>query len=176
MTARKRLETRAARAVVPEAAPAPAVLEQAPRTVLELRGELDRGVHEVNGYPLRLLAQLPVGCTATLVCRVFETGARVVLTTARAAYARARELGLPTFVGGELGLLALAAEHDRAGPAQVRTWLERKREVPTWKLDGHVAIGDVHEALAPKGWNVERVLAVLGMDLIAVGAGDEVPL
>jgi hypothetical protein len=38
-----------------------------------------------------------------------------------------------------------------------------------------MAIGDVAEALPARSWTVERVLAELGLRLLAVGTGAELP-
>jgi hypothetical protein len=142
---------------------------------------------EVLGYPLRFLEPLTTHTqlAATLVCEVVTSarlkllGQHVVFTTSKPAYVVAREKRWPAFVGREFALLALAVEHDRLEPRRFAEWLERKAGDASMRIDGAMAMGDLGaeevERITPKGWAVERVLAELGLRLLAVGTGAELP-
>jgi hypothetical protein len=144
--------------------------------------ELSLPMREVLDFPLRFIAQLPL--PTTLVCEVVASGrlkllgTLVVLTTAKEAYVAARAKRLPTFIGREMGWLALGVEHDRIGPSDFARWLERKVAESEWRIDGQVALGELGstETLAPKNWPTGRVLHELGLRLVAVGTGSETPV
>lgn len=149
-------------------------------------GEVPTAVAEVLGFPLRQLEPLArLTCVPfTLVCEVVTTsklklyGQLVVVTTSRDAHNVARAKGLPIFLGGELPLIALAVEHDRASHAQMAMWLERKLAEPRWRVDEAVTrdLGDVAGTLEPQNWPTGRVLHELGLRLLAVGTGSETPV
>jgi hypothetical protein len=145
-------------------------------------------VHDQSGNGrLRVLEPLTTHTqlAATLVCEVVTSarlkllGQHVVFTTSKPAYVVAREKRWPAFVGREFALLALAVEHDRLEPRRFAEWLERKAGDASMRIDGAMAMGDLGaeevERITPKGWAVERVLAELGLRLLAVGTGAELP-
>lgn len=111
----------------------------------------------------------------SLVLRRRQSGQLAIITTARAVYAAARDRGLPVFVGTEVEWMALAAEHDRAWPLQFESWCARKAESPGWKLEYPAAMGGVRDDAPPLGWSTLRVLNRLGLELLSVSLGTDMP-
>lgn len=133
-------------------------------------------VREVLGLQARFTPALPL--STTLLCQrgpLTADPTPLCITTSRAAYVVARERGWDVLVGGELAALVVAVEHDRAGPGELAQWCARKRADQQWRLTYEVAVGLAAEPLVTRGWSVGRVLAVLGLELLGVGAADEVP-
>lgn len=133
---------------------------------------VSQAVRELLEFPARLIAGLPLG--TTLRC-ARSTGEPITVTTSRSAYEASRVAGLPTFSGSELAALALAAEHDRASPAVFERWCATKASDPAWKLSAEAAIGGAVGRFEPLGWPLGQVLRLFGLELRAVGVGDEIP-
>ena len=136
-------------------------------------------VRELLDYPIRLIPDLPLPTTLLLRRRHNSDSnppSFVVITTSWEAYADARENKLPIFVGSELGLLALAAEHDRVGAALFEKWCAEKANDPNWKLTGAVAIGQITETLERRNWTCGQVFAAIDVELVGVTTEGQVPL
>jgi hypothetical protein len=149
-------------AEMPSHAPQPAVAVPAPIAVGELLE-----------YDPRLISALPL--PTTLVCRRQDGGGVLVVTTSRVAYEAARAAKVPAFVGGEIDALTISAENERGTPAMCARWCELKVANHGWRLSVEIAMaGVLPDPRAPK-WRLRHVLWTLGLQLIAVGCGDEVP-
>lgn len=121
---------------------------------------LNRGlaVREVLTFPAGLLALLDVPTTLVLDVRGVD-GPITVGTHAGCTSA--------TFGPGEWRTLISAAHSERAWPAQMLAWCERKRRDPRWRLTEDEATGSVVE-LEAQQWTVSRTLKRLGAKLRAV--------
>lgn len=151
-----------AAAVEPPSAPQPqASAEALPDWVIRYEDVLDLPAHLLGHQPL----------ATTLRCQVF--GVDFVVTTSRKAYEQARADRIAAFTGAELDALAYAAAEERAWPATLYGWVERKRREPSWRLTKTEACGDYHPPrhMASKhaNWTIGRVFARLGVSLLGVG-------
>lgn len=124
---------------------------------------------DVLELPAYLLVQKPMLGT-TLRCSLF--GREFLITTSRKAYEQAQLDALPVFTGGELEAIALAASQDRAWPATLFGWVDRKRSQPTWRLSKNDALGEYYPDVAARrmhaNWTIGRVFARLGVSLLGV--------
>lgn len=111
-----------------------------------------------------LLGSLSIPCTLT--CRL--GGTRFIITTSRAVYAQALVDGVPAFTGRELSRLAVAASMDRAFPAQLGAWLDRKGAEPAWTLSWDDAIGLPTTPADPERWTIGQTFVRLGVTLESV--------
>lgn len=157
-------EAQAETAVEPSE-PAPAPTEPAPELPIAVRELLDFNPRYITGLPL----------ATTLVCRRQDGGGGLVITTSRVAHEAARRAGVPVFVGSEIEAIVTAAENERGTPAACAQWCEQKALNPGWRLSVEAALGGVRVDGGPKTWPLRHVLWVLGLELVAVGCGDEVP-
>lgn len=154
--------------VVPE--PAPTAEEQQPPAA---HGPSPQCV-EVLGFGARLLTELPLA--TTLVCRRRIGGGQLVVTTSRAVWEACKRARVPAFVGGELWVLTLAAEHERASPVVLEQWCTRKVDEPAWRLTVDVAVGPVFDSpIEARGWTVGQALRAFGVELVDVCLEDELP-
>lgn len=152
-----------------EDSPCPSILHAAPPPLSPF------AVREVLGLQARIIPALPL--SATLLCRrgpLTADPTLLCITTSRAAYVVAHGHGWDVLVGGELAVLVVAVEHDRAGPGELAQWCACKRADPQWRLTYEVAVGLI-TPLEARGWSVGQVLAVLDLELVGVGTADEVP-
>lgn len=118
---------------------------------------LDDGfaMREVRGFPARYLGALPL--PTTLVLDVPDVDGPVTVAT----HARS---GPAMFDAAEWLAIVDAAESNRAWPADLAAWCERKRSDRGWRLTAAEALGPVR-AEPPTGWTVGRVLGRLGAEL-----------
>lgn len=130
-------------------------------------------IAEVLVIPTRLLPRMP-GATS-LACRAGQSRRPCAVTTSRSAYTAYRGWHVPVFTGDELVAITLAAEHDRASPAVLADWLDRKSADQSWSLTAREALGPVFGRFEARGWMLGQVLAAYDLDLCAVGVGHEIP-
>jgi len=133
--------------------------------------EVPIALREVLGFEARLLLELPAA--TTLVCRTTRTEQTVVVTNARAVYAAARARDLPAIVGGEWAALVRSTEQDRVWPADVEQLIERKLKQPDVRI--RFFDRDLIGTVEPEHWTTARVLRRVGLELLDVGVGDEIP-
>lgn len=150
----------------PAEAPESIVAPKAPTA----EGEAPKPAYaDVLDYPAHLLTQKPMLPT-TLRCQLF--GVDFVITTSRKAHEAARYDGMVAFTGAELEAMALAASTDRAWPATLFGWVERKRSNPSWYLTKSEALGEYSppRLMASKHaqWTIGRVFTRLGVSLRGV--------
>lgn len=147
------------------------------------RADVALAVREVLSFCPRLLSSLPAA--STLVCACARPGhaapfaggpvGLIVITTSAHVYA-AVSATWPTFAGTELAAMALAAEHERASPAALGEWCDRKAAAgPSWRLTAADALGPVAGRFPARGYTIGRVLEWYGVQLIDVAVGDELP-
>lgn len=129
---------------------------------------LPLAVREVGLLPPCWLAELPAPTTLSCVAR--ETA--FLATTSAARYRAARDAQLIVLTGRELGALAIGAESGRASHEALTTWLARKLEDPSWRLDAATALGGVEADLPATRWPLARVAAHWGIQIIAVEVED----
>jgi len=115
------------------------------------------------GGALRLtlaeLAELPAPWTV----RLRGDGGEVVWTTSRAEHQRARDTGVPAFVGRELAALDVGARADRLTPQDLARWCERKRAEPTWRLSARGALAGARGRVLEERIPAVRVAEMLGL-------------
>jgi len=155
--------------------PAPAPLAAGPESV---------AVAEVLSFCPRLLSSLPAPCTLVCACAVPGRAApplggpvgAIVFTTSQPVYVSVSATW-PVFTGTELAAMALAAEHDRASPAALGEWCDRKAATRgAWRLTAAEALGPVAGRFEPRGFTIGRVLGWYGLVLVEVEVGDGVPV
>lgn len=134
-------------------------------------------VAEVLAFCPRLLSALPAPATLVCACAVPGRAAPplggpvgvIVFTTSQAVYTAA-SAAWPVFTGAELAAVALAAEHDRASPAALAEWCDRKATTRgAWRLTAAEALGPIAGVFTPRGWSIGRVFARYGLQLVGVG-------
>lgn len=133
-------------------------------------------IAEVLVIPTRLLPRMPAA--TSLACRanrLLSPPRPCAVTTSRAAYTAYRGWRVPVFTGDELVAITLAAEHDRASPAVLADWLDRKSADQSWSLTAREALGPVFGRFEARGWTLGQVLAAYDLELCAVGVGHEIP-
>jgi hypothetical protein len=130
-------------------------------------------VAELLEFDPRLIAALPL--PTTLLCRRQGGDGLMVITTSRVAYEAARAAKVPAFVGGEIDALTISAENERGTPATCAHWCELKSANHGWRLSVDIAMsGVLPDPRAPK-WRLRHVLWTLGLELLDVGCGDDIP-
>jgi hypothetical protein len=88
----------------------------------------------------------------------------VVTSSAGVVPTASAELGqAPTFLGSEFDALVHAAEQERATPACLARWADRKLAEPTWRLTRLEALGGAHVGWKPLDWTMGRVLRALSV-------------
>ena len=115
----------------------------------------------VLGLPVEALPKL-----SPWVLHLRFDGVAFVLTTSRAAYEQARAANVPAFVGGELLVMAFAAQNDRYWPLQLRESIKRKQHNPAWRLTRSYAVGAVFGLDALK-WTLGEMLERLECTLVS---------
>lgn len=131
-------------------------------------------IQEANVFPARWVFALPE--PTTLLCTgVSAAPGTVLFGSARVALARARRKGVPAFDAEEWSHLVGAVENSRGTLGHHLRWYRAKLASPGWRLTRAEAIGEVAEALLELGWSVGRVLRVIGVELIEVCVGHDVP-
>lgn len=121
---------------------------------------------EARGFPVALFGGLPVATTLHVEA---EGGAPFVVTTSRAAYARAREGGVPAFVARELVALAHAAQNDRMQRPRFREVIVRKLKSPGFVVTPeHAFLGMPIENADALTWTIGDVFDALGCRLVKV--------
>lgn len=136
----------------------PAEVAQRPVDVITLPPR-SVAVREVLDFPLRWLLDLPL--PSGLLCSFAHGGGRVALCTAPSV-SLPDDPAVAAFVGPELLALTLAAEHERANAAVLRTWIARK---PAWRLTALEAVAGLGYRAEVRHWTVEQVLQQLGLAL-----------
>lgn len=151
----------------PAAPPAPATPPpSAPRAAVCL------AVAEVLSLVPEMLARLPEA--STLGVAQLDGRGTWWVTTGRATYTSLREAHEVVLTGRELGVLALAAELDRASRVWLAEWLERRRADGGILLDIATALGGLVDTRPPpaRRWPLGRVLRAYGAELVHVAVGD----
>jgi hypothetical protein len=119
-------------------------------------------VREVLSFPARLFSSLPL--PTALVCTLGPSGRRLVVASSSDAFPPSGELDqTPAFAGSELDAIVHAAEQDRATPACLARWADRKLAEPTWRLTRLEALGGVQVGWKPLDWTMGRVLRALSV-------------
>lgn len=133
----------------------------------ESRTEQALAVREVLGFRAEYLLQLPLPSALLLS----HEGGRLVVATHKAALALTGIDRSLAFVGPELVALIAAAEADRASPATLADWCERKVADSSWRLTVFGAlVGLPSRKHVSRGWTVAQVIAPFGLSLEEVFA------
>lgn len=128
-------------------------------------------IAELLAFDARLIPKLPTPVSLVLAR---SHGALAVVTTSRSAYTAAQAAGISTYLGGEIEALCLAAEHERASPAEFERWCRLKASDPVFRVTPQLVGGPLGYPIGPRGWPLWRVLHVYEVSLLAVYC-DEVP-
>ena len=127
------------------------------------------GMREVLGFVASRLVELP--SATTLVCFTVATDRTIVVTTSWPAFVAARARGVPRMVGSEWVAFVRSVEQDRVWPADVDRLIQGKLQYAEHRFFDRDLIGTVE----PEHWTIERVLRRVGLELLDVRVGDELP-
>lgn len=133
-------------------------------TVSALERVKSLAVREVRSFPAALVGELPDAFT--LRCEL--EGVPFVFTSSRAAYAEAREGGIPVFVMRELEALAHAAQNGAAPQYVFAAVLARKRDEPSFVVSPRYLFGGPPASADASTWPVGEALDEMGAVLAAV--------
>ena len=126
-------------------------------------------VLELREFPIRWFLELPLGSRLELELE----GEAFVVATDKAAHGRALEEGVPTFAGGELLAIALAAKNDRLFGNELRDELARKRANPKHRTTPQAVLGalPVERCEPLEGFTFRDLEARLRVELVDVAIG-----
>lgn len=134
-------------------------------------------VREVLCFPARLLPSLPAGLT--LLCEACLDGhgasVPVVITTNARDYEAAQARQYVTLHGAELAAVVLAAELDRASPAEFEHWCAQKQQSRVWELTPRVTLGHHISRHDQQALTVGEVLQACGARLLNVADAAPAP-
>lgn len=119
---------------------------------------------EIVGMTIELFLRL---APTTLAVRLDdEISSHAMFTTSFESYNLAAEHGMAAFAGGELKLIAYAAQNDRLWSTGFRVLVAKKQRDPKRRVQPSEAVGAVY-GLDPLTWNLGRVFRRLHVTLVA---------
>lgn len=122
-------------------------------------------IRELLGFEVRHIPHFPRATTLHLV--TLKPERPFMVTTHRVTYDKCRQDGNIIFAGGELVLIATAAQNDRFFADQLHSVLDAKERRPSARITHNLALGPIYDAV-PLSWTLEEVLTRVGARLLAV--------